>query len=122
MRTTRRVKCSYGKPPARVPFIPLTDFASPVTMKKYGVTPGSATLDIVNKADRDKEIMVLAKIYWGDPREKLIEAIDTIPLTCLVMGSRGLGTIKRAIMGSVSNYVVSNASCPVTVVKHSPPK
>ncbi|KAI5650915.1 hypothetical protein M9H77_36920 [Catharanthus roseus] len=99
------------------PLIPLSEFSDPHIMKKYGVTPDVETLEIVNTAARQKEIVVLMKIYWGDAREKLCESVDDIPLDCIILGNRGLGTIKRAIMGSVSNYVVNNATCPVTVVK-----
>ncbi|XWS38940.1 hypothetical protein CRYUN_Cryun18bG0006800 [Craigia yunnanensis] len=100
------------------PFIPLSEFSDPVVMKKYGVKPDPETLDIVSTAASQKEFEVLMKIFWGDPREKLCEAIDNIPLSCIIVGNRGLGKLKRAIMGSVSNYVVNNGSCPVTVVKH----
>ncbi|KAF7837721.1 universal stress protein PHOS32 [Senna tora] len=99
------------------PLIPLSEFSDPALMKKYGVKPGAETLDIVQTAARQKKIEVLMKIYWGDPREKICEAVNDIPLDCLIMGNRGLGTLKRAILGSVSNYVVNHASCPVTVVK-----
>ncbi|XP_052208447.1 universal stress protein PHOS34 [Diospyros lotus] len=101
------------------PFIPLIEFSDPLITKKYGVKPDPETLDILNTAARQKGVVVLSKIYWGDAREKLCEAIDDIPLSCLVIGNRGLGKLKRAFMGSVSNYVVNHASCPVTVVKHS---
>ncbi|KAJ0712993.1 putative rossmann-like alpha/beta/alpha sandwich protein [Helianthus annuus] len=74
-------------------------------MKKYATKPDQDTLDMV----------VVMKVYWGDPREKLCEAVDNIPLDYLVIGNRGLG---KAIMGSVSNYVVNQSSCPVTVLKH----
>ncbi|KAG6664190.1 hypothetical protein CIPAW_02G075400 [Carya illinoinensis] len=99
------------------PLIPLSDFSDPIIMKKYGVKPDPETLDIVNTAATQKQIMLIMKIYWGDAREKICEAIDKIPLSCLVIGNRGLGKLKRAILGSVSNYVVNNGSCPVTVVK-----
>ncbi|KAK2990246.1 hypothetical protein RJ640_014698 [Escallonia rubra] len=100
-----------------VALIPLVEFSDPHIMKKYGVKPDPETLDIVSCAAAQKEIVVLLKIYWGDAREKLCEAIDNIPLSCIIIGNRGLGKIKRAILGSVSNYVVNNSSCPVTVVK-----
>ncbi|KAK1390383.1 Adenine nucleotide alpha hydrolases-like superfamily protein [Heracleum sosnowskyi] len=99
------------------PFVPLSEFSDSNAMKKYGVKPDAETLDIVNTAAAQKEFLALMKIYWGDAREKLCEAVDDIPLSCLVIGNRGLGKIKRAIMGSVSNHVVNNAHCPVTVVK-----
>ncbi|CAA3017803.1 universal stress protein PHOS34-like [Olea europaea var. sylvestris] len=99
------------------PLIPLIEFTEPHTMKKYGVNPDPETLDIVATASRQKEITVLLKIFWGDAREKICESVESIPLECLVIGNRGLGKIKRAIMGSVSNYVVNNATCPITVVK-----
>ncbi|KAI4311088.1 hypothetical protein MLD38_036015 [Melastoma candidum] len=101
------------------PYIPLHEISDPAVMKRYGVKPDAETLDIINTAVAQKEVEVLLKIYWGDAREKLCEAIDKIPLTCIIIGNRGLGKIKRAIMGSVSNHVVNNGSCPVTVVKSS---
>ncbi len=35
----------------------------------------------------------------------------------IVMGSRGLGGIRRALMGSVSDSVIRHAHCPVLVVR-----
>ncbi|URD80290.1 Universal stress protein family [Musa troglodytarum] len=99
------------------PFIPLTDFSDPGIAKKYGVKPDAETLDILNTIARQKEVVVLMKIYWGDAREKICEAIDSIPLSCLIIGNRGHGGIKRLLLGSVSNHVVNNGTCPVTVVK-----
>ncbi|GMY27908.1 universal stress protein PHOS32-like [Fagus crenata] len=100
------------------PLIPVSEFSDPNIMKKYGVKPDPETLDIVNTAASQKQVVVVTKIYWGDAREKICEAIDNIPLSCLIIGNRGLGKIKRAILGSVSNYVVNNGSCPITVVKN----
>jgi nucleotide-binding universal stress UspA family protein len=35
----------------------------------------------------------------------------------IVIGSRGLGGLRRALMGSVSESVVRHAHCPVFVVR-----
>ncbi|CAI0467001.1 unnamed protein product [Linum tenue] len=99
------------------PLIPLVEVSDPATMSKYGVKSDPVTLDVLNTAAKQKKLIVVMKIYWGDPREKICEAIDRIPLSSLVIGNRGFGKLKRVIMGSVSNYVVENGTCPVTVVK-----
>ncbi|KNA11289.1 hypothetical protein SOVF_136600 [Spinacia oleracea] len=98
------------------PLIPYADFSNPIIMKKYGVVPDAETLELVKDLTQEREIVPLLKIFWGDPREKLCESVDNIPLSCLVIGHRGLGTLKRVFLGSVSNHVMTNASCPVTVV------
>jgi len=99
------------------PLIPLSEFSNPITAKKYGAKPDAETLDLLNTIAQEKEVMVVIKVLWGDPREKLSHAINDMPLSCLVIGSRGLGKLKRVLLGSVSDYIVNNATCPVTVVK-----
>src|SRR5262249_42317411 len=39
----------------------------------------------------------------------------------LVLGSRGRGAFTALLLGSVSRYVASHASCPVVVIRDEPP-
>ena len=41
------------------------------------------------------QVEVLAKIYWGDARRKLCEAVDDLKVDSFVLGCRGLGPLKR---------------------------
>jgi nucleotide-binding universal stress UspA family protein len=47
----------------------------------------------------------------------IVELAEETGAGLIVMGSRGLGGIRRALMGSVSDSVVRHAHCPVMVVR-----
>jgi nucleotide-binding universal stress UspA family protein len=47
----------------------------------------------------------------------IVNLADQLGAGLIVMGSRGLGGIRRALMGSVSDSVVRHAHCPVMVVR-----
>ncbi len=51
----------------------------------------------------------------GDAREELVFKTDQLKPSMFVIGSRGLGAIKRAFLGSVSDYCVHHCKCPVIV-------
>ncbi|KDP29423.1 hypothetical protein JCGZ_18344 [Jatropha curcas] len=53
----------------------------------------------------------------GDPKSAICNVVQKLNISMLVLGERGLGKIKRALLGSVSNYCVQYAKCPVLVVK-----
>ncbi|XP_059074024.1 universal stress protein A-like protein [Cryptomeria japonica] len=57
------------------------------------------------------------KILSGDARESLCEAVKKFRADVLVMGSHDHSTIKRALLGSVSDYCAHHAKCPVLIVK-----
>lgn len=53
----------------------------------------------------------------GDPDKEIVRLSEELDVGLIVMGSRGLGGIRRALMGSVSDSVVRHAHCPVLVVR-----
>jgi len=57
-------------------------------------------------------------IFSGKPGEVVVDLAMEEKASMIVMGTRGLGTIRRTLMGSVSDYVVHHAHCPVVVCRH----
>jgi nucleotide-binding universal stress UspA family protein len=51
------------------------------------------------------------------PDEAIVHLSEELGAGLVVMGSRGRGGLKRALMGSVSDSVVRHAHCPVLVVR-----
>jgi nucleotide-binding universal stress UspA family protein len=58
-----------------------------------------------------------AHLRLGRADEEIVDLAQSIGAGLIVMGSRGHGRIRRALMGSVSNSVVRHAHCPVTIVR-----
>ena len=57
-------------------------------------------------------------LRMGDPDDEILRHCEEHgDIGLLVMGSRGLGPIKRRLMGSVSESVVRHARCPVLVAR-----
>ena len=53
----------------------------------------------------------------GRVAPEIVALAEEIGAGLIVMGSRGRGGIRRALMGSVSDSVVRHAHCPVLVVR-----
>ncbi len=54
----------------------------------------------------------------GKPGEVVIKASKEENARLIVIGSRGLNAVQRTISGSVSDYVLHNASCPVVICRN----
>lgn len=53
----------------------------------------------------------------GSPAVAILDFAEQNGINIIVMGSRGLGIVKCVLLGSVSQYIVEQAKCPVLVVK-----
>ena len=56
-------------------------------------------------------------VWTGDPGDQIVAAAEAEHVDMIVVGSHGRGTVGRLLLGSVSEHVVRNASCPVLVVR-----
>jgi nucleotide-binding universal stress UspA family protein len=71
------------------------------------------------KLDGIDQASCIFRTIHGKPGEVLVDAANTEDATLIVMGTRGLGKVRRTILGSVSDYVVQHASTPVIVYRQN---
>jgi nucleotide-binding universal stress UspA family protein len=107
-------------------------FEDPVTTVGMGTAFGSgapinvdpaliegAAQDVASEAARRAGDVPLSVVARCDrPEDVLCE--ESRGAAMLVVGSRGHGAVSSLLLGSVSNYVVHHATCPVVIVP--PPK
>ena len=58
-------------------------------------------------------------LRMGQGALEIVALAEELGVGLIVMGSRGLGGMRRALMGSVSDSVVRHAHCPVLVVRQA---
>jgi nucleotide-binding universal stress UspA family protein len=58
-----------------------------------------------------------AHLAMGEPAREIVHLAEDLGAGLIVVGSRGRGGMRRALMGSVSDSVVRHAHCPVLVVR-----
>ncbi|KAG0547580.1 hypothetical protein BDA96_01G092700 [Sorghum bicolor] len=71
---------------------------------------------------KERQVGATGTVVEGDAKEAICQAVERMHAGLLVLGSRGLGRIKRAFLGSVSDYLIHHSCCPVLVVRPRPTK
>ena len=70
---------------------------------------------VADAVTEEPGVPVEARVVEGHPARVLIDRAAGADL--LVLGNRGRGAFAEALLGSVSNYCVHHARCPVVVVR-----
>ncbi|MED6145253.1 hypothetical protein PIB30_023496 [Stylosanthes scabra] len=110
-------------------------FVYPIGATGAAYYPATAVVESVRKAQEERSAVILSRaskmckdklvkaetiILNGDPREMICQAAENMSVNLLIIGSRGLGTLKRAFLGSVSDYCAHHVKIPILIVKPPP--
>jgi nucleotide-binding universal stress UspA family protein len=58
-----------------------------------------------------------SEVVGGDPGHAIVEAAERYGCDGIVMGARGMGDLRAAVLGSVSHAVLQACRRPVTIVR-----
>lgn len=109
---------------AQVTLVHVSEVASPVALRFVGnaaqldqaqATAAQAAFEAAKAGMEGFEVRDhLVEI--GQPADVIVELAARLGVSQIIMGSRGLSRVKELLLGSVSDRVVRNARCPVTIV------
>lgn len=86
-----------------------------VARAKDYVAKGS--FDAARKAIGDLDVVIKTHTELGHPAHGIVSFAQTSSADLVVMGTRGRSEVAGLLLGSVSEYVMRHAPCPVTVVR-----
>jgi nucleotide-binding universal stress UspA family protein len=96
----------------------------PVILFTEGIIPPPADdhlqevreqLESIEPADPD--VSVTHQLVEGNPATEILRVADMTNADLIVLGTHGRRGLKRFLMGSVAEYVMERATCPVLTVK-----
>ena len=90
-----------------------TDAASPADSRDSLTSNAQAIVQRAKASGANATFLV----WDGDAGEAIVGAADSENVDLIVVGSHGRSGVSRFLIGSVSDYVVRHAHCPVMVVR-----
>src|SRR4029450_6946494 len=91
--------------------------APPAAVPHESAEADRSSLDEAVLVADERGIDAQTKLLAGDPAREIVAYADQIDADLIVVGSRGLGTIGSALLGSVSHKLLHEAKRPVMVVR-----
>jgi nucleotide-binding universal stress UspA family protein len=88
-----------------------------IELEKYQERVTEAIMQKARDICSGSPAKVEEKTVKEDARDALCDAVKKVRADFLVVGSHGYGTVKRALLGSVSSYCAHHAKCPVMIIK-----
>ena len=103
-----------------VAFDPIPAYLGEPNLSQAEAARAKAADDIITKAKSALGSIpgeVHEETLAGSPAEAIVQVARIRNSQLIVMGSRGLGRLEGALLGSNSQKVVSHAPCPVLIVR-----
>ena len=90
----------------------------PITYdKKYLTKAAKEFMESAKKRAAQNGIVFVGKTLIGNESSEIIDFAVKNKFDIIVIGARGLGSVKEAFLGSISHAVVHKSKIPVLIVK-----
>lgn len=93
--------------------------ADPALIARASAQAGAKALKAGEALLRHAGIAHVSEVATGDPAHTLIDIVERFGCDMVVMGARDKGSLRSALLGSVSHEVLHAAQVPVMLIKPS---
>jgi nucleotide-binding universal stress UspA family protein len=96
---------------------PMLEMASQAEMVQLEEQRITSVLDWAEQVCQEAGVQTISRTEFGEAKYIIGRIAQEENCDLIVVGSHGYGRVERALLGSVSDYVVHRAQCPVMVVR-----
>lgn len=98
---------------------PLPALGDPFYQRALSVNLGSMRTALAKTTPyaEERRVTYETELLQGSPAKAVLELAKSRDVDLIVVGSRGLGAVKAALLGSVSSEIVHHADRPVLVAR-----
>ena len=86
-------------------------------VEKYLLNNASKFMAKAKNRSAKNGILFDDKVVYGEEGPKIINFANSKSFDIIIIGSRGMSSLKEAFLGSTSNYVLHKSKIPVLIVK-----
>jgi nucleotide-binding universal stress UspA family protein len=86
-------------------------------VEKYHLNNAAQFMTKAKKRSAQNGILFDDKIVYGEEGPKIINFATSKTYDIIIIGSRGMSSLKEAFLGSTSNFVLHKSKVPVLIVK-----
>jgi nucleotide-binding universal stress UspA family protein len=71
----------------------------------------------IKKYEGVENVSLQSKVIIGEPADEIIKYANNEKIDLIIMGTTGLGGVKKFVFGSVARNVSEKAPCPVMLIR-----
>ena len=96
--------------------VPAGTLVTRTMVRQHYAAQSEAALAPARKLLARHKLSADVRVFVGDPAATIVGSARRLRCTEIVMGTRGLGTLRGLLLGSVTTRVIQLSRVPVTVV------